>query len=169
MAISFKTARLDITDLTDNLPPAEHASLLKQIPPILSPRVVEQLPAYFHGIVCEKTAEAWFTHMLRESRLLQVTDNNAGTIGFMFIYPENEFTAHIGYLLAEEYWGKGLASELLQGFIGHIRANGPWQKLIGGVAQSNIASCALLTKAGFVAHAAPENGVIFYEYTIPKT
>ncbi|MCP5325153.1 MAG: GNAT family N-acetyltransferase [Oceanospirillaceae bacterium] len=168
MAISFKTARLDITELTDNLSPTERIALLKQIPAILSPRVVEQLPSYFHGIVCEKTAEIWLIRMQSESRLLQVADNNARILGFMFIYPENEFTAHIGYLLAEEYWGKGLASELLQGFIGHIRANGPWQKLIGGVAQSNIASCALLTKAGFVA-LAPENGVIFYEYTIPKS
>lgn len=166
MAISFKTARLDISELTDNLSLTERSALLKQIPHILSPRVVEHLPPYFHGIVCEKTAEIWFTRMLSESRLLQVKYKNTGTIGFMFIYPENEFAAHIGYLLAEEYWGKGLASELLQGFISHIRATGPWQKLIGGVAESNIASCALLTKAGFVSHTAPENGVIFYEYAI---
>ncbi|BCB42057.1 hypothetical protein VagYM19_12470 [Vibrio alginolyticus] len=106
--------------------------------------------------------------MLSESRLLQVKSEEQELIGFLFAYVESESEAHIGYLLSEEYWGKGLASELLKSFIEEIVETESWLKLVGGVEKSNVASANLLKKLGFIEQPANESGVSFYEYTIPQ-
>lgn len=69
--------------------------------------------------------------MCSESRLLQVKLGQHETIGFLFVYVENESDAHIGYLLAEEHWGKGYASELLQGFIHAVTSIEYWSTNCG--------------------------------------
>ena len=106
--------------------------------------------------------------MLSDSRLLQVKSQTHELIGFLFAYVENESNVHIGYLLSEEYWGQGLASELLRSFIEEISEIEPWSKLIGGVETSNAASANLLKKLGFVGRPANESDVVFYEVTIPR-
>jgi len=89
-------------------------------------------------------------------------------IGFLFAYVEKKSNAHIGYLLTEAYWGKGLASELLQGFIKEVSKAEVWVKLIAGVDPSNITSANLLKKLGFKEQVVDECGMIFYEYMIPR-
>lgn len=56
---------------------------------------------------------------------------------------------HLGYLLAEDTWGQGYASELLQGMV-VARQSGEAVTLIGGVGRDNPASARVLVKAGFV-------------------
>ena len=51
--------------------------------------------------------------MLDECRLLMLQSQQQEVVGLLFIYTEKH-DAHIGYLLAEQYWGQGLAFELLQ-------------------------------------------------------
>lgn len=168
MTISFETKRLRVVEVSGELTETERSALIEQIPLILTPLVVENLPPYFHGITSCELAGAWFDRMLLESRLLQVKSETNELIGFLFAYVENESDAHIGYLLTEEYWGKGLASELLQHFIEEVTNTEPWLKLVGGVETSNAASSNLLKKLGFVEQPANERGVIFYEYTLPR-
>lgn len=166
MAISFESERLRVEEITGELSPSERVALVERLPEILTPAVVEHLPPYFHGVSPE-TAEIWLDRMLSESRLLQIRSDKPETIGFLFAYVENGTDAHIGYLFAEAYWGKGLASELLQSFIEAIAQTEPWSKLVGGVARSNVASAHLLKKLGFVEQTVNESGVSFYEYKIP--
>lgn len=168
MAISFKTPRLNVVEIEDVASLAEHSSLLEQVPLILTPSVVENLPSYFHGVVSSELAEAWLRRMLSDSRLLLVKSEKSEMIGFLFAYVEKGSCAHIGYLLAEEHWGKGLAGELLKGFITTVSETEQWQKLVGGVGRSNVASSNILKKLGFVEKAENENGVIYYEYTISR-
>jgi RimJ/RimL family protein N-acetyltransferase len=97
-----------------------------------------------------------------------VKSNDNQLIGFLFAYVEDESDAHIGYLLAEEFWGKGLASELLKGFITEVAKMESWSTLIGGVDRSNIASANLLKKLGFVEQASDESAVVFYEYKLSR-
>ncbi|OEE98910.1 GNAT family N-acetyltransferase [Vibrio crassostreae 9ZC13] len=168
MAISFETQRLKVEEVAGELTVPERSALLERVPGILIPSVVENLPPYFHGIVSGELAEIWLDRMLSESRLLQVKSNDNQLIGFLFAYVEDESDAHIGYLLAEEFWGKGFASELLQSFITEVAKTESWSTLIGGVDRSNIASANLLKKLGFVEQASDESAVVFYEYKLSR-
>lgn len=168
MAISFNSKRLTVAEITGELSLSAHSSLLERIPQILTPAVVENLPPYFHGITSGEQARAWLERMLLESRLLKIEAKNHELIGFLFAYVEGEDCTHIGYLLAEDYWGKGLASELIQGLIDEVVKSEPWVKLIGGVDPTNVASAKLLTKMGFVEQPTSGSDVVFYEYKLPK-
>ena len=168
MAISFETQRLKVEEVAGELTVLERSALLERVPDILTPSVVENLPPYFHGIVSGELAEIWLDRMLSESRLLQVKTHDNQLIGFLFAYVEEESDANIGYLLAEEFWGKGLASELLQSFITEVAKTESWLTLIGGVDRSNIASTHLLNKLGFVEQASDESPVVFYKYKLSR-
>lgn len=107
MTISFETERLRVVEVSGQLALTKRSFLLEQIPKILTPLVVKNLPPYFHGITSSDLAGAWLDRMLSESRLLQVRTKTHELIGFLFAYVENESDAHIGYLLTEKYWAKG--------------------------------------------------------------
>ena len=166
MAISFETQRLKVEEVAGELSVSERLTLLQRVPEILTPSVVENLPPYFHDIMSDELAEIWLNRMLSESRLLQIKANDNELIGFLFVYVEDESDAQIGYLLAEEFWGKGLASELLKSFITEVAKTESWSTLIGGVDRSNIASANLLKKLGFVEQGSDESAAVFYEYRL---
>lgn len=168
MTLSFETQRLKVDEVSRELALNQRSTLLENIPDILTPPVVKNLPPYFHGITSSELAVIWLDRMLLESRLLRIKSQKNELIGFLFAYVENESEAHIGYLLREEYWGQGLASELLQCFIKEVVRVESWSKLIGGVEVSNVASANLLKKLGFVEQAGNETSVIFYEYRISR-
>ncbi|RXE89524.1 GNAT family N-acetyltransferase [Pseudoalteromonas sp. A757] len=168
MSISFETSRLVIAEVEDDLSSSARTSLLEQIPKILTPSVVQSLPPYFHDINSIQAAEIWIERMLSDSRLLQVRSETQELIGFLFVYVENEREAHIGYLIAEKYWGKGLATELLKGFIEAALLSESWVKLIGGVDSSNTASSNLLKKLGFEEQIGSDSNVLFFEYTLHR-
>ncbi len=106
--------------------------------------------------------------MLTESRLFLVETAESTLIGFLFASSGEDRETHVGYLLAEGYWGKGLASELLQGFIGKASEIGPWTKLVCGVDPANVASAHLLKKLGFIERKNNGDGAVFYEYVFPQ-
>ena len=143
----------------------EHHQLTIALPAILTPAVVENLPSYFQGIDSIAAAEKWLANMLNECRLLMVQSQHQDVVGLLFIYTENQ-DAHIGYLLAEQYWGRGLAFELLQGFINLASTQSHWHKLIAGVDESNTPSIKLLKKLAFEEQASQENGMLFYEFNL---
>ena len=178
MALSFESSRLKVFEVPGDIGLSAREVLLNRIPEILTPSVVEHLPGYFHGIDSQAKAKVWLERMLSESQLFLVNsaENKSvegkfiedSLIGFLFAVVENGQDAHIGYLLSEEYWGKGLASELLQGFIKSALKEEQWVKLIGGVDPANIGSANLLKKQGFVKQSGGDSSVVFYEYTIPQ-
>lgn len=108
----------------------------------------------------------WLDRMLSESRLLQIRLKESGLIGFLFIHEDENCEAHIGYLLAEEYWGIGLASELLPGFLGVASSHSKWRKIVGGVDHANKASAHVLLKLGFTERSSIVPNVSFYEYDL---
>lgn len=166
MVTSFKSPRLVVFELVDNSVAYQQQYLLQRIPEILTPRVVKNLPGYFHDIDCSQKASIWLEKMVDESRLFVVNDADERTIGFLFVNVENEYDAHIGYLLMESSWGQGLASELIEAFIINVAQQEPWQKLIGGVEPANKASSDLLQKLGFRKVLGSEAPVDFYEYLL---
>lgn len=60
-----------------------------------------------------------------------------------------DIDVRIGYLLSEASWGRGLASELVKGFVSWARAQPSISTLAGGVSADNPASKRVLEKTGF--------------------
>ncbi len=171
MALEFKTTRLSVLERSSEIEQNELSEILERVPELLSTPVVEYLPPYFQGIKSQSDAQLWFERMVSESRLFVVRHNDLDLIiGFIFASIENDHDAHIGYLLGEAYWGQGLASELLKGFIAQANKEKKWTKLVGGMDSSNIASSRLLVKLGFAKQHEPHDGsqVVFYEYQLSK-
>ena len=165
MNLSFTTKRLNVIEIDASSSMDEHHQLTIALPTILTPAVVANLPGYFQGIDSIAAAEKWLANMLNECRLLMLQSEHQEVVGLLFIYTENH-NAHIGYLLAEQYWGQGLAFELLQGFINLADTQPHWHKLIAGVDESNTPSIKLLKKLAFEEQASKENGMLFYEFNL---
>ncbi|KPW00609.1 MULTISPECIES: GNAT family N-acetyltransferase [Pseudoalteromonas] len=165
MNLSFTTKRLNVIEIDASSSMDEHHQLTIALPTILTPAVVANLPGYFQGIDSIAVAEKWLGNMLNECRLLMLQSEHQEVVGLLFIYTENH-NAHIGYLLAEQYWGQGLAFELLQGFINLADTQPHWHKLIAGVDESNTPSIKLLKKLAFEEQASKENGMLFYEFNL---
>lgn len=174
MAVQFTTPRLKIYQVPTSRIGNEDA-LIAAIPSLLTPNVVAHLPPYFHGIANADQAQAWLDKMRSESQLFIIesqqsartseanaTDHDSPIIGFMFIYSEQQ-TAHLGYLLAEPYWGQGLARELLTHLVPWAKQQHQWHSLVGGVSTDNPASSHLLTSLGFTKQPHEANAdTVFY-------
>ena len=165
MNLSFTTKRLNVIEINSNTAKLEQTALVNALPAILTPAVVANLPGYFQGIDSIAAAEKWLANMLNECRLLMLQSQQQEVVGLLFIYTENQ-DAQIGYLLAEQYWGRGLAFELLQGFINLASTQSHWHKLIAGVDESNTPSIKLLKKLAFEEQASKENGMLFFEFNL---
>lgn len=55
----------------------------------------------------------------------------------------------LGYVLAEGWWGRGLATELVLGLVEWCRSQSAIRSITAGVAEGNAASERVLVKAGF--------------------
>lgn len=147
MSSIFSTSRLNIHEIDNQLNLSEHASFLQATCELLSPAVVQELPDDFQNINSAILALKFLSQLQLESRIfaLYLGEN---LMGFIFAYEADAETAHIGYLLAEDYWGKGYAREALTGFIQFSKTL-TWNILIAGVAATNLSSIKLLEKLDF--------------------
>lgn len=164
MAINYQTSRLTVTEVFSE---SDRPEILLRIPELFTTNVVENLPPYFANIKSPSDAQLWLEKILSEGQLLLVEHAETDTvIGFVFIFVVQETHAHIGYLIGEQYWRKGYATELLKGFIGAAIKDNKWCKLIAGVDVGNNASSKLLINLGFIEQGQKDKGVIFYEYLL---
>jgi len=132
---------------------------------ILTPNVVGSLPPYFQNVNSIASARGWLKQVVSDGRLFIVKRiGESKAIGFVFLSTENSGDTHIGYLLAESYWGKGYATEILKGLIDFIESEDQVTRLIAGVATENVVSIKLLQKLGFIHSSTEDNGTMFYEY-----
>lgn len=162
-SMTFSTERLHVKAVTHD---QDHSmdELLLKIASILSEGVVESLPPYFHGIKNTRQAEIWLYKMQAESCFYGVYERSSSElIGFLFLHESEDNTAHLGYLLSEQSWGVGFASELLLGLVRELKSNQLLCTLIAGVDESNVASIRVLRKAQFTEQSRGENGVLFFQ------
>jgi len=73
-----------------------------------------------------------------------------GSIGAFRKDNIHRLTAEMGYYLAEEYWGKGVMTEVIKQACHYIFENTNIVRIFAEPHASNIASCRVLEKAGFV-------------------
>lgn len=181
---SFETERLTITRLSSsdslglglglglsNSVDKLHAKtgITEQICHIMSPQVTQSLPEGWQNIDTHHQAEIWMNEQIKQScfHLIRLKTNNA-LIGFMFIYHteanQTPFDIRIGYLIAEQYWGKGMATELIKGLINRCQLSSNIKSIIGGVEAENIGSIKVLQKNGFKLTDGEEEETLFYTY-----
>ena len=90
----------------------------------------------------------WVAALSREAEVLSLRQNGT-LVGLLILaFGEDRKACHIGYLLAETAWGKGLATEALRGLIEALSRHGPMD-VAGGVGRDNPASATVLLKLGF--------------------
>lgn len=122
---------------------------------MLTERVTRQLPAGWQGTYTKERASQWISDRDREgSTLLAVARSSGEPVGVIILFEsvcESTKAAELrlGYLLSEAFWGQGMASEVLRGFVDWCKAN-RIASIAGGVERGNVASQRILEKNGFV-------------------
>lgn len=146
MQVTFTTNRLRIGPWhAQTRSPQDRAALAQRLKPILTPEVLAPLPPSF-ALTCG--VDQWITDRVAESDVHLIEEDGALIGLLILVQPEPGGVVHLGYLLGLDSWGKGLASELVQGLRAPLRALGV-PSVKAGVAIDNPASARVLEKAGF--------------------
>ena len=113
---------------------------------LLTPAVLAPLPP---PLQLNTSPAEWIADREAEAETLAVHTRDGQLAGLIFL-AQFESDIHIGYLLGEDFWGKGLGSELIQGLSDWLSETRSPARLLGGVAKDNPASGRILQKAGFL-------------------
>jgi len=150
---AFQTERIAVAEWRID-PPAD---LPARVATVLTEATTQFLPPEWQGDYSEDRARSWIADRGSDGETLLVTDAATGvTVGLVILFAEARpstpalVDVRLGYVLAEAYWGRGLASELVAGLVTWCRAESTIGSLAGGVEVSNRASARVLTKNGFV-------------------
>lgn len=84
---------------------------------------------------------------------IEVNSKAVGNIGFTVKDDIYRYNAEIGYWIGEEYWGRGITSEILPVTVRYIFQNFQVNRLYACVLEGNVPSMRVLEKAGFRAEA----------------
>jgi RimJ/RimL family protein N-acetyltransferase len=76
------------------------------------------------------------------------TENEA-FVGWFCLFPDNEKVAELGYRLARNAWGQGLATEGAAALVEWGFGNGGFETIFASAAEANQGSCRVLEKLGF--------------------
>ena len=173
----WQSKRLHITKF-DNLNNRFSDEFLHQVIEVLTDKVVADLPPSWHGIKTTEQAKNWLNQQSQEGTLYLMTLNEDGSdtigeqlVGFLVLYESMEkgmgSRVHLGYAIAEIYWGKGLATEVLNALVSSLSTLKVELTLLAGVAEKNLASRRVLEKAGFQqVEGNPQEVNLFYSLSI---
>lgn len=150
----FSTERLDVTNWADALAqPTRRAGIERDLTAILTGPVLRHLPEPLALNQAPDAVSSWVSNRAAESDVFLIEERNTGDfIGLLLLAPGEVAVSgddqHLGYLLAESAWGKGYATELVQGLVDALSAF-ETARLMGGVGTDNPASAHVLRKCGF--------------------
>jgi RimJ/RimL family protein N-acetyltransferase len=121
---------------------------------MLTTRTTRALPEAWRVDFSVERASAWIAERDAESPTLLATEARSGrAVGLVIVHGEplgdSTVDLRIGYLIAEDSWGTGLATELVAGLVEWARTQSLVRTLTGGVDVTNQASARVLTKNGF--------------------
>ena len=94
------------------------------------------------------------------ARAITVDDIVVGSIGVFRKDNVHRLTAEMGYYVAEEYWGKGVMTEAVKQMCRYIFCYTDIVRIFADPYASNVASCRVLEKAGFVYEGTLRNNAI---------
>lgn len=169
-APDFATARLSVTHSRSRLAGAGRRAFESQFADLLVPEVLKHLPGPFDpgasGIApviadLDRAADVYLVEALGTQTLA----------GLLILSPDPDARGHLhlGYLLGRQFWGQGLAGELLSGLIASLSPTGVTE-LYAGVEPENRVSVRLLERAGFRRDEDQRSGegALIYRLTVPK-
>ena len=127
------------------------AELVDDLTAVLTEPVLRHLPPSMalDGV----DVNGWIQARDREAHVLTVRGrHDQSMLGLVFLVEAGSDNGppevHLGYLLGEASWGKGLATELVLGAVEALRVCSAGL-VLGGVGVDNPASARVLEKAGF--------------------
>ena len=154
----FETDRLIVHDWSRLLTGGKAEELRNAfVVSLLTEAVTRDLPPDWPGPYDTDRAASWFVERQSESTVLLIVNRSDGRpVGLLILSePETSFRpldVRLGYLIDENDWGRGFATEVVAGIAEWCRTNGSIRSLVGGVADGNSASARILQKNGFFPH-----------------
>jgi len=154
---TFETQRLLVKEW-HSLSPSDwqQEDIAEVVASILTEPVTRSLPSSWQGSYSVDRASEWIKGRDREGTTLLVIDKFTNqAVGLMVLFAmqaeegNGQADVRLGYLLSEDTWGRGIASELVNGFVSWCRGQESISSIAGGVAHDNIASKRVLEKNGF--------------------
>lgn len=98
-------------------------------------------------------AEVWLNMVVNKKPVTQfaieVDEKAAGAIGFIIKEDVQRIQAEIGYWLAEEFWGRGIATKALKAVTEYAFNNFDLHRIYADVFEWNTGSLRVLEKAGY--------------------
>lgn len=112
--------------------------------------VSRHLPPACQNFCTAGDVDNWLEGMAQTGSVLRLTEQQQA-IGYLFVFPEPDNGYRLGYVLAEVQWGKGLATEAMQGLVAYLTQHQHQHaaRFIAGVEPDNIGSVNVLKKLGF--------------------
>jgi [ribosomal protein S5]-alanine N-acetyltransferase len=151
----FKTQRLLVGEW-HSLPAEDwtQKELSDVVIALLTEGVTRSLPTSWQGAYSVQRAREWIQERDSEGTTLLAVDRSSRmAIGLVILSESVDkhvsgTEVRLGYMFSECVWGKGIASELVKGFVEWCRMEDV-VKIVSGVARDNIPSRRVLEKAGF--------------------
>jgi len=168
----FTTQRLSVSSWTNQVKEVDSKKIFaEKVISILTPNVTKALPDGWQNISTIDGAQEWIKERNMESHFVTIQLlSTKEIVGFIFLYETEShhkfYELRFGYLLVEKVWGKGLATELIEGLLKWCKTEGDIKSISGGVETDNIGSIRVLEKTGFSASTLDNSTeqVVFYEY-----
>jgi len=139
--------------------------------------VVRYLSSRLPSPYTQKDAKWWVNIGSKEDGIVKAIDYKGvfcGVVGSRLQHFEYERSAEVGYWIAQQYWGKGIASVALTELTDFIFSTTKITRLFAPVFCKNEASKRVLEKSGFVKEAVfkqaiYKNGRYYDEHHFSKT
>lgn len=147
---SFDPTQINQTELADTV--AE----------ILIPEITVDFPAMWQGKYTKKRAKFWIDERDSEgTTILAVEKTSKNPIGYLHFFGVGDqskgIELRLGYTISKAMWGKGYATELVEGFVSWCKRNDVLT-LSATVNPNNRASIRVLEKNNFTTQARDSNG-----------
>ena len=161
----FQTPRLIVKEWHSLTPDEwEQENLAVTVIELLTPPVTRSLPETWQGEYTRDRASAWIEERDQEgTTLLAISITDRKPIGQMILPGSDEdgtgrSEIRLGYLLAERAWGKGYATEMVEGFVRWCSSQESISGITAGVEQANRSSRNVLEKNRFQLVPPPASG-----------
>ncbi|MFV2051905.1 GNAT family N-acetyltransferase [Aliiroseovarius sp. YM-037] len=150
----FETERLSVRHWSSSLKDdVKRRDLLAALENMLTPKILKELPPSMQVDDTPTAVSEWVDARAEESDVYVVSVTPKGDLcGLLILVKELESAAvptiHMGYLFAEQAWGNGYATEVIEGVLQAASDAAPLC-FVGGVTKENGASAHILRKLGF--------------------
>lgn len=163
----FASSRLEASEWHSTANAKEDLSAV--IAQMLTPAVTRTLPDEWQGPYSQDDARDWIIERDSEGATLLVREIDSDEpVGLMILSESavddtDQIDVRLGYLLSEGAWGRGFASEMVEGFVAWCRSQPQVRSIAGGVEHGNDASARVLINNGFEAADDEGNGERIFE------